>query len=406
MPMTFAAITGEEVANLSRNVIVESAEPARSRGHTMYHRGSAGSISYAEFRHLGKEGVLGKYALHFHQVGDSMRARRGRRLDLGQWKSLDHDSWNQLPRRSRLRRLSVGRPRILSRGWKRDVQRARSEPGRPGFCRQALPGRLLQFDGNLGAGFWWANSLNSFTRNLAVECDRYGFRYEATQSESSPLVRPVLTAEGQRVTVDIRTLPFLRFQGNELHSEPYGVNMGEGVAGVGPDAAHPFLLRETKVWDAYWAFQPSAALGGGRWDGYLQLALWNLPAGLRPAGSAVRQGDIQGRALSGFLAAGPTALPGEQAAVPVGIDDRPPITVITQITTDRDGYRHVRGTTADNGEVKRVCVNGSLARPTAPNFLEWEAVVEGSHPASTIVSAFAEDVAGNVEPRPHIIDVR
>ena len=31
-----------EVANLSRNVVVESADPARSRGHTMYHRGRPG----------------------------------------------------------------------------------------------------------------------------------------------------------------------------------------------------------------------------------------------------------------------------------------------------------------------------------------------------------------------------
>src|SRR5207244_2733039 len=44
-----------EVANLSRNVVVESADPKGLRGHTMYHRYSAGSISYAEFRHLGKK---------------------------------------------------------------------------------------------------------------------------------------------------------------------------------------------------------------------------------------------------------------------------------------------------------------------------------------------------------------
>ena len=43
------------VANLSRNVVVESADPSGVRGHTMYHRGSAGAIRYAEFRHLGKE---------------------------------------------------------------------------------------------------------------------------------------------------------------------------------------------------------------------------------------------------------------------------------------------------------------------------------------------------------------
>ncbi|HZN32661.1 MAG TPA: G8 domain-containing protein, partial [Pirellulaceae bacterium] len=62
-----------DVANLSRNVVVESADPAAARGHTMYHRDSTGSIGYAEFRHLGKEGVLGRYSIHFHLVGDTMR---------------------------------------------------------------------------------------------------------------------------------------------------------------------------------------------------------------------------------------------------------------------------------------------------------------------------------------------
>src|SRR5205085_10683073 len=61
-----------EVANRSRNVIVEPADP-NVRGHTMYHCYSAGAISYAEFRHLGKEGVLGKYPIHYHLCGDTMR---------------------------------------------------------------------------------------------------------------------------------------------------------------------------------------------------------------------------------------------------------------------------------------------------------------------------------------------
>ena len=42
-----------------------------------------------------------------------------------------------------------------------------------------LPGQILPFDRNEGAGFWWANSRNAFIRNVAVECDQYGFRYEA-----------------------------------------------------------------------------------------------------------------------------------------------------------------------------------------------------------------------------------
>ena len=64
-----------EVANLSRNVVVESADPADQRGHTMYHRHSTGSISYAEFRHLGKSKKLGQVQSAFpprrrHDAGD------------------------------------------------------------------------------------------------------------------------------------------------------------------------------------------------------------------------------------------------------------------------------------------------------------------------------------------------
>jgi hypothetical protein len=62
-----------ELANLSRNVVVESADPDGHRGHTMYHHDSTGSIGYVEFRHLGKRDVLGRYSLHFHLVGNSMR---------------------------------------------------------------------------------------------------------------------------------------------------------------------------------------------------------------------------------------------------------------------------------------------------------------------------------------------
>src|SRR5262249_18319012 len=62
-----------EVADRSRNVAVESADPAKAGDHTMHHKDHPHSNSYGEFRHVGKEGVLGKYALHFHLVGDSMR---------------------------------------------------------------------------------------------------------------------------------------------------------------------------------------------------------------------------------------------------------------------------------------------------------------------------------------------
>src|SRR5262249_48360059 len=80
---------------------------------------------------------------------------------------------------------------------------------------KALPKQILPLDRNEGAGFWWANSLNTFTRNVATENDLYGFRYEATPSSRLKLVLRVQQPDGSHRAVDIRTLPFVRFEGNE-----------------------------------------------------------------------------------------------------------------------------------------------------------------------------------------------
>src|SRR4029078_1875676 len=84
-----------------------------------------------------------------------------------------------------------------------------------------LPKQNLPFDRNDGAGFWWANSLNTFTRNVACECDRYGYRFEATPSDTFDLHLQVQQPDGSPKATDIRTLPFVRFEGNEAHSEVY-----------------------------------------------------------------------------------------------------------------------------------------------------------------------------------------
>ena len=113
-----------------------------------------------------------------------------------------------------------------------------------------LPGQALPFDRNEGAGFWWANSRNAFVRNVAVECDQYGFRYEAQTTAGFDGVLPVRgDRRGRGGPMDIRTLPFLRFEDNEAHAQRrYGFNLGGGpglgaeggVGDVGPDKQHPF----------------------------------------------------------------------------------------------------------------------------------------------------------------------
>jgi hypothetical protein len=84
------------------------------------------------------------------------------------------------------------------------------------------------------------------------------------------------------------------------------------------------------------------------------------------------------------------------------VDDLPPTTVVTHVS-QAGGALTVRGTTADNGTVKRVLVNGREARATAPNFAEWELVLDAAGPVE--LTAVAEDAAGNVEQNPMTVAV-
>jgi len=256
--------TGEfrgAVANLSRNVVVESANPKGMRGHTMVHRGSAGAISYAEFRHLGKEGLLGRYSLHYHLCGDTMRGSYVQGASI--WDS--HNRWltihgtNYLVVRDCVGYQSVGHGFFLEDGT--EVYNVLDR----NLAVQAYSGKKLSKqvfldDPNDGAGFWWGNSLNTFTRNVSCENDRYGFRYDASPivHRAESVTFRVLQPDGSRKPVDVRTLPFVRFEDNEAHCDgAYGFNLGNGVERVGPDHRHPFVIRNMKIWETHLAFVPA-----------------------------------------------------------------------------------------------------------------------------------------------------
>jgi hypothetical protein len=512
-----------EVANLSRNVVVESADAAGVRGHTMYHRGSAGSIGYAEFRHLGKEGVLGRYSLHYHLCGDSMRGSSV--IGASIWDSgnrwLTIHGTNYLVVRDCVGYQSVGHGFFFEDGTEvynvldrnLAVQAFRGKP---------LPKQTLPFDHNEGAGFWWANCLNTFTRNVACENDRYGFRFEATPSSALKLTLPVLQPDGSRAKVDVRTLPFVRFEDNESHGEGlYGFNLGEGVARVGPDTRHPFVVRRTKLWASHYAFRPQVpnllvedmkiyraeyGVYHPNYDNHVYRALYIGKTNTEPFNRGHDDDSVQygaltvdgltfegqrsgsfmpliqisdnnptGRAVSHFRnvklidwtgdkaralvnrGGGPRPVPTTDTGVPVflhdwfgagrhakvastkardfgadgekyreeplltgdesrvaevrdvefpklldPVDDLPPTTAITHVTAAA-GKVTVRGVAADDGAIKKVVVNGREATASRPNFAEWEIVFEDVRSGPFKVEAHAEDDAGNVEKRPHVV---
>lgn len=512
-----------EVANLSRNVVVESGDPAGVRGHTMYHKHSAGSLTYAEFRHLGKKDVLGKYAVHFHLCRDTMRGSCV--VGCSIWDS--HNRWvtihgtDYLVVRDNVGYRSVGHGFFLEDGTEtynlldRNLAVAAAKGRR-------LPKQVLPFDANEGAGFWWTCSLNGFTRNVAAECGNYGFRYEATPTSALKLNFPIRQPDGTRKETDPRTLPFVRFEGNEVHSSRglYGVNLGEGVNRVGPDAAHPFVVKDLKVWDVHYAFRPQvpnllvenlhihkAAYGvyhphfdnhfykdvyigqthtepfnRGHDDLSVQYGLLAVDGltfdGCRsggmplvqisddnPTGTAathlrnvktVNWEDRSKERAVANLGGGPRPKPKTEKGVPVYVhdwfgagrhavvvstrsgeyraapdtfrevknltgnesraaevtdvafpkfpqpaDDLPPATVITSVSK-KGGKVLVRGSTIDNGGVKRVTVNGREAKATAANFAEWEVALD----AAGELKAVAEDAAGNVEKTPMVLGAK
>ncbi|CAN5427550.1 hypothetical protein BH23VER1_BH23VER1_25140 [soil metagenome] len=269
-----------EIANLSRNVIVESADPDGVRGHTMYHWGSGGSISYARFASLGKEGVLGRYPIHYHLVEDSMRGSSV----VGAAIVDSHNRWitihgtQYLVVRDCVGYRAVGHGYFLEDATEvynlLDRNLAVGATAGSRIKNQELP-----FDPNDGAGFWWSNGKNTLTRNVSTENEEYGFRYDCQMTSRFDCTLPVRQPDGSSKKTDVRTIPIWRFEDNEAHTEGfYGVVIAangnsqpdsairneamleriRALDWTGPDPAHPHLIRNLRIWNAHYAFRPQS----------------------------------------------------------------------------------------------------------------------------------------------------
>ncbi len=402
-----------DVANLSRNVVIESADPATARGHTMYHRNSAGSISYAEFRHLGKENVLGRYSMHFHLVGDTMRGTSV--IGASIWDSgnrwITIHSTNYLVVRDCVGYQSVGHGFFLEDGT--EVFNVLDHNlAVQAYIGKTLPKQVLPYDKNDGSGFWWANSHNTFTRNTAAECDEYGYFFQSTKTADFDPVLDVQQADGSLKQVDIRTLPFVRFEDNESHCQRrHSLNLGGGapfgppnVAGVGPDSSHPFVVRGTKLWNVHWGINPisPSVLIDSMMIHNAEYGVWR-PEYKDHYYRGIAFSDVPEKNYYAFA----SGKPNDENQFPDTSklrDDQPPITVVTFVGSPKNGKRFIRGTTSDNGTVADVQVNGKPAKAVRGDFAEWEIELPMAANENKI-AALARDAAGNIEPRPHIISL-
>src|SRR5262245_15409920 len=267
-----------EAANLSRNVIIESADPKAGRGHTMYHRHCAGGISYARFAHLGQEGMLGRYPIHYHLCGATMRGSS----IIGAAIVDSHNRWVTIHGTHFLVvRDCVGYQSIGHGFFLEDASEVYNlldrNLGVQAYNGKRLPKQVLPFDPNDAAAFWWSNGRNSLTRNATCENEEYGYRYDIQKSTGFNSVLPILMPDGSRKPIDVRTIPIFRFDDNEAHTEGlYGMVVAangdhqpdvairdeatlksiKAIDWTSPDAQHPHVIRNLKIWNAHYAFRP------------------------------------------------------------------------------------------------------------------------------------------------------
>lgn len=437
-PLTFAHYANgnfrAEVANLTRNVVIESANPDGVRGHTMVHVNSSGSISYAEFRHLGKRDILGRYSLHFHLCGSTMRGSSV--IGASIWDShnrfLTIHGTDALVVRDCVGYKSVGHGFFLEDGT--EINNVIDHnlavaigPGNP------LPKQVIPFDPNRGAGFWFANCHNVFTRNVAAECAEYGYRFDCKETPDFNPVQRIRQADGTTRPQDTRAMPFIRFEDNEAHTMKFfclnlrgvtrpadgGLDIYDQTVTLAREAAesmpaprHPFWIRNFRCWEANWALHLGTTgvfvdgLDVARSDVAIWRSIMDRSGFRRMTTQDMRVNDIHNP-----LSMGLPANYDREAAALAGFggvssfrDDLPPTTMITSAV--RDGSLvHVRGTVADSSEIKRVTVNDRAARSTRDSFTEWEITLEAPVGQPLSVVATAEDLNGFVEASPHQLQV-
>jgi len=188
----------------------------------------------------------------------------------------------------------------------------------------------------------------------------------------------VLQPDGSRQRVDIRTLPFVRFDDNEAHCQRrHSLNLGGGapfgppnVAGVGPDPKHPFIVRGTKLWNVHWGINPisPSVLIDGMLIHNAEYGVWR-PEYKDHYYRSIAFSDVPEKNLYAVA----NGKPNDESKFPDRAkiaDDEPPMTVVTFVGSLKNGKRLLRGTTSDKK-----------------------------------LTAQATDAAGNIEKRPHVISL-
>ena len=264
------------VANLTRNVVVRSANPMGTRGHVIFNGRPDVDLRYALFKDLGRtrlgpldsaeydaEGVprnfgtnqIGRYSLHMHHAfGPAMPQANGYEFTLignavdgaSKWGITIHNSHYGLIR-DNVVYDATGAAFVAEDGNESfnvfEHNFAMRSLGSGEFAPRSGYGGGTADPGGEGAGFWMRGPNNILRDNVAANVDVFGFAIAAgglgnvhvpNRKGADP------SKEGEFVDLDTTSAPVLEFTGNEA----YGA-LQTGVA-IGWNAT----LTNTRVWHA------------------------------------------------------------------------------------------------------------------------------------------------------------
>ena len=239
-----------EVALVNRNITIKTSEGEDVNGHTMTHHHGMQRISYAQFDRLGKEGILGRYPIHFHLLGNMSRGSYviGNYISRSDNRFITVHGTQYALVKDNVGYQSIGHGYFLENGME-VFNVFHNNLSVLTYVGNKIPGQALEYDNNDGAGFWWANPMNVFKNNAVAETDKYGYLYDIRDD----IYLPILNADGTTETKQVERLPGFRFDDNEVHGCLKYSFWGNGFS---PETM-PITIRNFKSWKNHYGFAPN-----------------------------------------------------------------------------------------------------------------------------------------------------
>jgi hypothetical protein len=242
------------VGNLSRNVIVRSANPAGTRGHVLFTHRADVDIRYALFKDLGRTTIapldsavadgsghatrpgrnqIGRYSLHMHHLTGPRALTRGipqfvligNAIDGGsKWGITVHNSHYGLVQGNVV--YDVGGAGIVTEDGSETgnviernfVVRAWGTGGEDGNSRAALNDWAWE-----GAAFWFRGPSNYVRDNVAANANSFAVAYMMLRV--SDVRVPTKAGDDPHRATDMNRQPILEFSNNEVYASYGGLTL-------------------------------------------------------------------------------------------------------------------------------------------------------------------------------------